>query len=186
MTEILKNSVSAILTVVNKLKAGAIVCFPTETLYALACDPDNKEAVAKIFAIKQRARSQRLSLLVKDLDQIKQIAETNLEIEKFINHNCPGPVTVILNQKHSSQTIGLRIPDHPITQEILCLFGKPIIGTSTNISGENPATQIAEINPVLLAVIDVVLDDGPTKFGVGSTVIDLTHSAAKILRKGVV
>lgn len=186
MTEILKNSAVAIQTVVNKLKDGGIVCFPTETLYALACDPDNAQAVAKIYSLKQRSKSQPLSLLVKDLAGIKQIAKTNTDIESFINSNCPGPVTIILNKKSTSGAIGVRIPDHNIAQQILELFGKPIIGTSTNLSGEKPATKISEINPELLANIDIILDGGPTKFGIGSTIIDLTDSArARILREGV-
>jgi L-threonylcarbamoyladenylate synthase len=134
-------------------------------------------------------------LLVKDLEQIKQIAKIDSKIENFINEYSPGPITYILNRKEDfimsslinsrNATIGVRIPDHPIAQQILTLFGRPIIGTSTNLSGKESAINVNGIDSHLLSSISIVIDDGPTKFGMGSTIVDLTNPQEfKILREG--
>jgi L-threonylcarbamoyladenylate synthase len=197
MVTILKNSSSAVLVLVNQLKSGGVVSFPTETVYALACDPYNDEALARLYNMKQRDHGQPLSLLAKNLMQIKQYAYIDVKIEKFISKFSPGPVTYVLNKKidtglselinSTDSTIGIRIPDCPIAQEILDLFDSPIIGTSANFSGEPSAVDVNGINQKLLESIDVVIDGGKTKYSEGSTIVDLTNpDKVKILRKGVV
>ena len=196
MAKILKNSSSAVLTLVNQLKSGCIVSFPTETVYALACDPYDDEAVARLYSLKQRDQKQPLSLLVKDLEQLKKYAHIDANAEKFITKFSPGPMTYILNKKtdtglselinSTDSTIGIRIPDCAIAQEILAVFDSPIIGTSTNFSGEDSAVDVDGINPDLLESINVVIDGGKTKYSEGSTIVDLTNGQVKIIRKGVI
>jgi L-threonylcarbamoyladenylate synthase len=197
MAKILKNSSSAVLVLVNELKSGKIVSFPTETVYALACDPYNDNALVKLYSIKQRDQNQPLSLLAKDLIQIKEYAYVDAKAEKFINKFSPGPITYILNKKSgtglselinsTSSTIGIRIPNCLTAQKILNLFNKPIIGTSTNFSGEPSAVNVDGINHKLRELIDVIIDAGKTKYSESSTIVDLTNSdRIKILRKGVI
>ncbi len=197
MAKILKNSSSAVLVLVNKLKSGEIVSFPTETVYALACDPYNDDALIKLYNIKQRDQNQPLSLLAKDLMQIKQYAYVDVKAEKFINKFSPGPITYILNKKagtglselinSTSSTIGIRIPKCLTAQKILSLFDRPIVGTSTNFSGEPSAVDVNNINQKLRESIDVIIDGGKTKYSESSTIVDLTNSdEIKILRKGVI
>jgi tRNA threonylcarbamoyl adenosine modification protein (Sua5/YciO/YrdC/YwlC family) len=197
MAKILKNSSSAVMVLINQLKSGGVVSFPTETVYALACDPSNDAAVAKLYDLKKREQKKPLSLLVKDLEQLKKYAQVDGRIEKFITKFSPGPMTYVLPKKigtglselinSTDSTIGVRIPDCPIAQEILGVFSGPIIGTSTNFSGEESAIDVSGINSELLESIDVVIDGGKTKYCMGSTIIDLTNpDEIKILRKGVI
>ncbi len=197
MVQILKNSNSALQTVVNKLRNGGIVCFPTETVYALACDACNEDAITKIYKLKQRHFHHPLSLLVNNVEQVKQIAYIDDKIEAIINKFSPGAITYILHKKTSSglsslvnsvsNTIGIRIPKHDIAQAVLELFIKPIIATSTNVSGKKSASSVDEIDPVLAESIDIIIDGGKTQYSTDSTVIDLTDSKKiRILREGVI
>lgn len=191
------NSDLSINTVVNKLNSGGIVCFPTETVYALGCDPYNDTAIERLNKLKARKPNQPLSLLVKDLEQLCGLAEISSKAKLFIQKYSPGPITYIVKKKPNchlsnlinpnANTIGVRIPDHAVSLEILNQFGKPIIGTSANLSGNKSATAINDLDPALVGNLDAIYDAGPSDIGVPSTIVNIVDiDNIEIIRQGTV
>jgi tRNA threonylcarbamoyl adenosine modification protein (Sua5/YciO/YrdC/YwlC family) len=182
--------------VADAIRAGAVVVFPTETVYALACDATNPGAIEKIFQIKSRDQKKALSLLVADIETIERYAEVSLELRGLINKFSPGPITYVLDVRSNigipealikSSTLGFRIPNHQTALEILQKCGVPLIGTSVNKSGGIAATSIDKIGDEIKEKVDIILDGGESEIGISSTVvkIDLNNSV-EILRDGSV
>ncbi len=184
---------------VEKIIEGKIVAFPTDSVYGLGGDPLNLELIEKIYSIKYRERSKGFLLLISDIDEAKKIAEFNAIADELARIYWPGELTLILKKKEPNlvppelvafqNTIGLRIPNENIVLTILKLlkergrFGG-IIGTSANFSGEPPATSGEEIAKNFLGVIDYIIDNGPSKSGIASTIVDCTEKTLKFLRIG--
>ena len=181
-----------ILKVIEALKNKHLVCFPTETVYALAGDAYSTEAIQKIYETKNRSYNKPLSLLVSNIDKIKQFSNLSEHTAKIIQKLSPGPITFVLPihnyhklpKQFFSNTIGIRIPDHPIALEILNNFDNPIAGTSVNISGQPNVISSHKIPKSIKKNISIVLEDDSLVNGIESTVIDLT--SYKILRAGAV
>ena len=177
-------------TAVEALKEGKIVLYPTDTIYGIGANIFNMEPVKKIYAIKRRPLHKPLSVCVSKIDDIHKIAYLNKDVEKILNDIFPGPFTVILNKKEvipsiltaGSEKIGIRIPDSNVCLELSREF--PITTTSANLSGEKILESIEEILEQLEDKIDLILDAGNCRHGIHSTVIDMTVSPPKILRKG--
>lgn len=195
--KILHNSSYAITSVAKKIREGEVVCFPTETVYALSCDAYNIDAIRKINSMKMRKENQALSILVKDIKQIDELAVLTPEAIKIIRKYSPGPVTYIVKRKTNckiptiinpnSDTIGIRIPDHPVAQAILAELNQPVIGTSTNISSQKDATNIEEIDKQILNQLSLVIDGGKSLYSTGSTILDITDPfQVKVIRHGAI
>lgn len=197
MTQVYQKIDEKILRLINKvLNRGGIVAFPTETVYALAADAADDAAVMQIYDLKGRDKCKPLSLLVGDMYQASQVVEVNEMAEKLALRFMPGPLTIVLKKKQggnlskyvntSSDTIGIRMPSHLTTLKILKAFGRPIIGTSANLSGSNDEA----IDPFKIIEnfrsIDLILNLGKTEYQNFSTVIDLSTAEPKILREGVI
>jgi len=175
------------------LKAGKVVACPTDTVYGLLADATNRDAVARIFQIKGREKEKPLSVFVKDIAAAKELAEISPEQELYLRDVWPGNVTVLLESRHKlpeffqkEGKVGIRIPRHPLLNEILENFGNPLTGTSANVSGQPPCLDSKEV----LAQFqerefqpDVLLDAGKLPEARPSTVIDITKTPPEILRK---
>jgi L-threonylcarbamoyladenylate synthase len=179
------------LGLINKcLQEGGVICFPTETVLALACDATNLVAINKIYQIKSRDKAKPLSILVQNLEVAKQYVQIDEQLIPLIKKFSPGPITYILPNKtlpHCPKAVGIRIPDHPTAQLILKNYPKPLIGTSVNISGEASATALSEIPAKLKDSIDLIIEpiDADHASGVPSTVLDLSKPGeATIIREG--
>jgi len=173
-----------------------VIAFPTETVYALAADATNDEAVNKIYDLKGRDKCKPLSLLMGSMYQASQVVEINEKAEKLALRFMPGPLTIVLRKKPgsiiskyvnvSSDKIGIRMPAHLVTLKILKAFGRPIIGTSANISGNNGDA----IDPFKVMEnfrdIDLILNLGRTEYQDFSTVVDVSEPEISILREGVI
>ena len=178
--------------VVAALKNKHLVCFPTETVYALAGDAYNIEAIQKIYQIKNRPYNKPLSLLVNNIDKIKLFCNISEQNAKIIQKLSPGPITFVLPihnyhklpKQFFNNTIGVRIPDHPIALQILNSFDNPIVGTSVNISGQPNVISSHKIPKSIKKNISIVIEDDTLVNGTESTVIDLT--SYEILRPGAV
>lgn len=174
------------------IKAGRLVIYPTETVYGLGADATNPEAVALVYQVKGRPLDQPLSIAVATISDLKQYVKkiprlaTSL-MERFL----PGPLTLILFKSPvipaivtaGTEKIGIRIPDHPVALGLIRTAKRPIITTSANRTGKPSPNDITKV--VKSKAIDLVLDAGPTKFGIESTVLDLTDRP-KILRVGAI
>lgn len=179
---------------VKIIKKGGVLIFPTDTVYGLIADAKNKNAVKKIFKIKERSFKKPLPVFVKDLKMAKGLVKINKKQEKILKKYWPGKVTVILKAKpikfpkgiiSKYKKIGLRIPDYKFLSLLLRKINYPLAETSANISGKKASTKIKEVLKQFKkgrCQPDLVLDAGNLKTSLSSTVVDLIDF--KILRKG--
>lgn len=177
------------------LKSGMAVAFPTETVYGLGADATNEQAVARIFEAKGRPADNPLIAHVATKQQLRQLVQELPPIaEKLIEAFSPGPLTYILpsngvcakNVTAGLSTIAVRIPDHPVANELLKQCDTPIAAPSANISGKPSPTTAEHVWADLQGKIAGLLDGGPTGIGVESTVIDCTQEIPIVLRPGSV
>ena len=181
------------LTAAELIKAGELVAIPTETVYGLGADGLNPEAVAKIFRAKGRPQDNPLIL---------HIAEA-ADMEKFCHHIpdaayrlaeafWPGPLTMVLPAKDivpkcttaGLPTVAVRCPDNALTREIIRLAGVPIAAPSANISGKPSTTTAQHVYNDHNGKIPLIVDGGPCRVGVESTIVDLTEEKPRLLRPG--
>jgi L-threonylcarbamoyladenylate synthase len=164
--------------VLEALRAGKLVVYPTDTVYGLGADALSKEAVDRVYEVKQRPREQPISILVADFDMLYRYANVSQAQKKVLEEQLPGPYTFILEPKEkmsvSDSSVGFRIPKHWCTK-IAKEFGKPITTTSANIHGRETPATITELRKTFGDRVEVYVDGG-TLSGKPSTVIDLTTS----------
>lgn len=177
------------------LKKGEVVAIPTETVYGLAADATNEEAVAKIFRAKGRPADNPLIVHVASKeDLLRLIKEVPPYVEKLIDTFSPGPMTYVLksdanvatNVSAGLSTIGVRIPNNETALELLRVVGLPLAAPSANLSGKPSPTTADHVMQDLSGKIAAVLDDGPTTIGIESTVVDCTREIPVILRLGMI
>ena len=177
----------------EELHRGGVVAFPTETVYGLGADALNVGAVQKVFSVKGRPADNPLIVHVADTRHLLELAE---EIPRkgrqLADRFWPGPLTLILPKTSivpdivtaGLPTVAVRVPDHPVTLAIIQAFGGGIVGPSANLSGKPSPTQADHVMADLAGMIDVVVDAGPTRIGLESTVVDVTVDPPAILRRG--
>lgn len=177
----------------NIIKTGGLVLFPTETVYGIGADGLNEEAVKKIFIAKGRAQDNPLILHVSDKNMIEKVAKNITNIEKdIIDKFMPGPLTIILKKRKivpdivsaGLDTVGIRMPEEEIARNLIKEAKTPLAAPSANISGKPSGTNIKDIFNELNNKVDIILDNGPTKIGVESTVIRVIKGKIHILRPG--
>jgi len=178
------------------LDAGRLICFPTDTVYALAASCTHSEATKHIYQLKARDANKPLALLTASLEQAKTIAILDDRATRIAQHFLPGALTLIVPLRPDTPlnpainagltTIGLRIPNHPFALALLRYYGAPMIATSVNLSGEESATSTAMIPATFLPHIDLIIDGGHSPIGLSSTVVDVTGDEVMILRQGTV
>lgn len=175
------------------LRAGETVAFPTETVYGLGADASNPLAVRKIFEIKGRPTCHPLIVHIAASSQLPVWAQNIPDAAwRLATAFWPGPLTLIL--RRSSQvpnevtggqdTIGLRVPDHPIATALLHAFGGGIAAPSANRFGQVSPTTAQHVHDKLGSKVGMLLDGGPCRIGVESTIVSLTHGEAVLLRPG--
>jgi L-threonylcarbamoyladenylate synthase len=192
-------SADAIALAAEKLRAGGLVAFPTETVYGLGADATNPEAVARIYRVKGRPHDHPVIVHLSDLSQLDQWASDIPEYAIILARNFwPGPMTLILPRKNNvgdfitggQESVGIRIPNNPIALELTKRAGVGIAAPSANRFGAiSPTTALAvheEIGTSLDDERDAILDGGPSDVGVESTIIECLGSAPKILRPGAI
>lgn len=178
---------------VHILQTGGLVAFPTETVYGLGADATNPEAIKKIFAAKGRPSDHPLIVHLPHLEHLSQwaqhIPETAWQLAEAF---WPGPLTLIL-QKNTNvsplitgqqNSIGLRIPSHPIAAALLKAFNQGIAAPSANRFGRVSPTKAEHVYQELGETVDLILEGGDCHFGIESTIVDLTAEKPRILRPG--
>ena len=179
--------------VVDALRGGGVIAYPTDSGYALGCSLDNKTGLDRIRAIRQLGDTHHFTLMCRDFAQLGQFVIVDNRAFRLVKSATPGPYTFILRgtkevprrmlhpRKH---TVGARIPDHRISQAILAELGEPLVSSTLILPGEElPMTtgwEVAEhLGHLLDAVVDADVDDAaPT------TVVDLTSGTPEVLREG--
>jgi len=187
------SNLDGILNAVDVLRSGGLVAFPTETVYGLGADASNAVAVKSVFEAKGRPSDNPLIVHVASLEIawhfMAGISEKGLKLAKRF---WPGPLTLVVKRKASVpnivtaglDTVAIRIPNHPVTLEFLKRFEGGIVGPSANISGRPSPTSAEHVFNDLNGKIDIILDAGPTRIGMESTVVDITVDPPVILRIG--
>ena len=175
------------------LRAGGLVAYPTETVYGLAASAFGVDSVARVFEAKQRPFHQALPVQIADASEVETLARAvPAEAKRLIADFFPGPLTLVLWRLPSvpltvtggGNTIGLRMPDHPVALGILRAFGAPVVCPSANLTGRRAPMSARDVLDDLDGQIDLVLDGGETADRTPSTVLDLTMRPARLLREG--
>ncbi|MGQ9543979.1 MAG: L-threonylcarbamoyladenylate synthase [Candidatus Bathyarchaeia archaeon] len=177
------------------IREGGLVAFPTETVYGLGADALNPAAVERIFIAKERPPDNPLIVHIADVNSIGRLAakvpdEAKILIDRFF----PGPLTIILEKKPvipdvttaNLPTVALRMPNHKIALALIEMSGTPIAAPSANKAGRPSPTRAQHVLEDLEGKVDLIIDGGPTTFGLESTVIDLTVKPPQLLRPGAV
>lgn len=168
------------------LRKGALVAFPTETVYGLGANFHDKKAIEKLYKVKKRPKNKPLTVHIANIEDLRSfIGDLPRSGRRLVNKFWPGPLTLILNSKKGKK-IGFRMPANRIAQELISMAGVPVVAPSANISGKPPPTTAEGVLDDLDGQIDMVVDGGPAHIGTESTVLDLTGSAPKVLRKGAI
>ncbi|MBU6437100.1 MAG: threonylcarbamoyl-AMP synthase [Betaproteobacteria bacterium] len=175
------------------LMGGGVAAIPTDSSYALVCRLDDKAASERLRRIRQVDERHHLTLLCRDLTELGSFARVNNAQYKLIKHAVPGPYTFILEatkevprRLHHPQrkTIGLRVPEHPITLALLQVLGQPLLATTLILPGERePLNDPHEIAQRLRHEVDAVIDAGACP-AEPTTVIDLTGDTPVVVREG--
>jgi tRNA threonylcarbamoyl adenosine modification protein (Sua5/YciO/YrdC/YwlC family) len=178
--------------VVEILANGGIIAYPTDTFYGVGCDLFNKASIEKIYLLKRRSKHQPFSFICSDLKNISEYAQVTNYAYKNMKRFLPGPYTFVLEGSRmvprimltKRQTVGIRVPDHPICLAIVAALGHPIISTSATDpeSGEILSTPRG-IQDKIGHAINLIVDGGIVP-GVASSVISLIDDTPEILREG--
>ena len=189
---------------VEALAAGKIIAIPTETVYGLAASALHPEAVQRLVELKGRSPDKPLAFAIKSADDaLDYVPNMSCVARRIARRSWPGPITLVLDTDHPDSvihrldpsvreatipqgTVGLRVPDHELTLQIMRLCAGPIVLTSANLSGDSPAVNGSEVQEKVGEYIDLILDDGPVKFGEASSVVRVKDNEINVLRTGLV
>ena len=184
--------------IISALQGGAVMLYPTDTVYAIGCDLSNKSAVQKVRRIKQLSNDKPLTFLCSSLSNIAQYAQVSDRAYRIMKHLIPGPYTFLLPatklvpklvMSPKRKTTGIRVPDRLICQELLQALGNPIVSSSAHLADEEGDFPTIGVEKALLFddlenLVDIIIDDGTeTGFDV-STILDFTSEEPQVVRQG--
>jgi tRNA threonylcarbamoyl adenosine modification protein (Sua5/YciO/YrdC/YwlC family) len=177
--------------VVETLKQGGLIAYPTDTTYGLGCNIFNRRGIKNIYQIKQRDARKPFSFICSDLSDAANYAQVSNFAFKLMKRHLPGPYTFVLDATRivpdslttRQKTVGIRIPDDHIALAIVRELGHPLVTTSANLTGETPLHDPVEIEASMGRMLDLVIDGG-IRFGDPSTVISLIDDKIEVLREG--
>lgn len=177
------------------LRQGQLVAFPTETVYGIGALGLDRKAVEALYEAKNRPASKAFSLQVAEAGMVSKVAayvphHARLLMERF----CPGPITVVLPKAAAvpyevtggRDTVGVRIPAHPVALALLKAAGQPLAVPSANISGHTSPLSARDVYADMAGRLPLILDGGTCAVGVESTIVDCTGSKIKLLRHGAI
>ena len=175
------------------LRAGGLVAFPTETVYGLGADAASEKAIARLYAVKRRPVDHPVIVHFASADDaFGWAAAVPPPARELAKEFWPGPLTLILKRSARAKnfvtggqdTVGLRVPSHPVAHELLSLFGGAVAAPSANRFGRVSPTTAAHVREDLGKDVDLVLEGGPSEVGIESTIVDLSGGSAVLLRPG--
>ncbi len=180
------------------LQNNGVVVFPTDTVYGIGASLASPFAIRKLYEVKRRSDDMPTAVLISSIDQIQYLSDQKLspEAEKILLKFWPGALTILLHRRQDSQynigldlicgdrpKIGIRLPNHALTLQLIELNKNPVVASSANFKGAEPPQSYNQIDPEFLEQVDLAIDH---KLGSGtaSTVIDLTTTPFTLLRQG--
>ena len=176
---------------VDVLQNSGVVAFPTDTVYGLAALVADETAIRRLYGIKERSPARAIAILLGDIADLEEVAlPLGKAVQKLARRFWPGPLTLVLPRQPtvsdlltSDQTIGVRIPAHPVALKLLRLTG-PLAVTSANLTDQPNTITASEVLSQLGGRVHLVLDGGPAPGKLPSTVVDATQDSVNILREG--
>lgn len=194
MTNIYTYNRTTIQKAAQTIKNGGLVAFPTETVYGLGANAFDAQAVANIFAAKGRPAFNPLISHIAEIETLYELAITDDRVISLAQKFWPGPLTFVLKRKEQNSSLDLvcaglptmtiRMPNHPIALDLIKRSGIPIAAPSANRSQSISPTTARHVFESLGTKVDMIIDGGPSKVGVESTIIDLTTDQTVLLRAG--
>ncbi|MGI4789024.1 MAG: L-threonylcarbamoyladenylate synthase [Janthinobacterium lividum] len=175
------------------LRQGGLVAYPTETVYGLAASAFVVDSIARVFDAKGRPFGQPLPVQIAEAGEVETLARNvSAAARRLIADFFPGPLTLVfwrqptvsLTVTGGGNTVGLRMPDHPVALGVLRAFGAPLVCPSANLTGRRASMSAQDVLEDLDGEIDLVLDGGPTTDRTPSTVLDVTTEPARLIREG--
>ncbi len=175
---------------VKTIEDGGIICYPTDTVYGLGCDLHNKQAIDRLYQVKAMDRKKPLAFICADLSDIAKYAIVDNPTYRVLKHFLPGPYTFVLKAtrdvprfvQHKQKTVGIRVPDHPVTHALVEALGRPVISTTACEPDEDPIIDPWTIDATF-PTLDLVIE-ADVCGSVPTTVVDLSDGEVKILREG--
>jgi tRNA threonylcarbamoyl adenosine modification protein (Sua5/YciO/YrdC/YwlC family) len=178
--------------IAEKLRSGAVICYPTDTVYGIGCDIFNQKAIKKIFQIKKRAKHKPFSFMCSGLKNVNDYGHVSNMAYRIMKKALPGPFTFVLSASKlvpkimitKQKTVGIRVPDNNICLALIEELGNPILTTSAILDKEGaPLSEAYEFDELLGNMVDLVIDGGMV-FPDPSTIISFTGDEPEILRQG--
>jgi L-threonylcarbamoyladenylate synthase len=178
---------------VEILRRGGLVAYPTDTVYGLAALPGDARSVERLFEAKKRPAERNVPLLIASPADLAQVAaEVPALARRLMQSFWPGALTIVLRTASGFQsaavgeTVALRVPDHSAPRELVRLLGGPITGTSANVSGGAEPLSADDVRMQLGDAVELIIDMGPCRGGLPSTVVDCTAEPPRIVREGAI
>ena len=180
---------------ISILKKGGVVAYPTDTVYGLGACMTDIAAVDRIFQVKGRPKGMALPVLLADRSKLQRLLhQLPPSAQRLADEFFPGALTIILPKSDvvpdiitgGGRTVAFRIPNHPVPLALIKGLGKPIVGTSANLSGQPSALTAVEVQTQIGDKIDMVIDGGRCPGGIESTVVDLSGEKPVIRRQGAI
>lgn len=196
MTRVLPPSPEALAEAIAAIERGEVVAIPTETVYGVAC-LTTEASLERLLEVKRRSAEKGIQLLVDALDQVESLAIVTPDAAALADRFWPGGLTIVLARHEGSTlsellgggrpTLGFRLPDHEVPRAIARALG-PFAASSANVSGEPDATTADRVASTLGDELALIIDDGPVRGGVPSTVVDCSDplAAPRVLREGAI
>ncbi len=190
----MRTSPAAIRQAARHLREGRLVAFPTETVYGLGADATNHQAVRQLFRVKRRPADHPLIVHVADTQSAFSVGASDARAIALAERFWPGPLTLVLPALPASgivpevtggrNTVGVRVPRHPVASALLSRFGGPVAAPSANPHGRISPTRAKHVRDDFEPAVDLVLDGGPAEIGLESTVLELCGEVPTLLRAG--
>ena len=177
------------------ISSGGLVVFPTRCLYGLAADAGNEAAVRQVFRAKGRSPENQVLILIRHIDDLAGLVTVVPDTAALLMEKIwPGGLTLVFRASAAvpavltagTGKIGIRLPAHPVARALVEAVGRPVTGTSANLSGQPGCSQIDSLAAEITAAADLIIDAGRLAGGVGSTVVDVTRREPVILRSGAI
>ena len=189
-----RTDAAAIAMAAAALDKGELVAMPTETVYGLAADAGNANAIGAVFLAKGRPRFNPLIVHLASLEAARAIAAFGREAERLAAAFWPGPLTLVVARRAGAaisdlvtaglDTVAVRVPAHRVARDLLAAFGRPLAAPSANRSGHVSPTTAAHVADDLGRSVSLILDAGPVPIGMESTIVGLDGGVARLLRAG--
>jgi L-threonylcarbamoyladenylate synthase len=175
------------------IREGLVVAYPTDTLYGLAVDPRNADAVRRLYDLKGRPETSALTLIAADAAHARAAGEMTADAERLAARWWPGPVTIVVRARPilaretlgGGRTVGIRMPDHAVAIALARDTGFCVTATSANRSGATAASTPGAV-AAALPDVDAILDAGPSRGGAPSTIVDASARLVTLIREGAV